>query len=399
MVPGVGPTYTIPLHEPLSVLVGERMPPRRRQTMIVGAFTELTTAGGIQRVCRHTAIVLTDLAENRDAAVSLLSLNDAAGLHKVEVGGRAVTVEGFGRSKTRFVAALLRRMPQASLIYFAHVSLAPLGIPYRALRPGGCYWVAAFGIEVWSPLPWAVRAGLRLAHGATVISRFTEEAMRQVQGVSSRAMHLLPCALDPEMEEGEEPGVRSGLRLLTVARLVAVEGYKGVDRVIQALPKVAEQVPGVQYDVVGDGNDRPRLEALARECGVADRVFFRGRVSEAELVERYCEADVFVMPSRSEGFGIVYLEAMRYGSPVIAALEGGAPEVVVDGETGFLVGYDDVDALADRLALLLRDSGLRLRMGEAGRRRVREHFTFDRFHRRLSAILAGRAEAALPGGP
>jgi phosphatidylinositol alpha-1,6-mannosyltransferase len=147
-------------------------------------------------------------------------------------------------------------------------------------------------------------------------------------------------------------------------------------------------VPETVYMIVGDGDDRERLEELAKKNGMSGRVIFTGVVSDEELIGFYKRCDVFLMPSRQEGFGIVFLEAMAFEKPVIGGNHGGTPEVIVDNETGFLVEHGDVDALADRIIRLLLDEELCQRMGRAGRRRVEENYTFDPFRQRLISFLS-----------
>jgi len=116
-------------------------------------------------------------------------------------------------------------------------------------------------------------------------------------------------------------------------------------------------------------------------------VIFLGHQSEEDLKHYYLHTDVFVMPSRQEGFGIVFLEAMGFGKPVVAAAFGGATDIVIDGQTGCLVEYGDVDTLADRLISILRDADLRGRLGTAGRERVETTYTFTHFRQTLAEIL------------
>jgi phosphatidylinositol alpha-1,6-mannosyltransferase len=177
-----------------------------------------------------------------------------------------------------------------------------------------------------------------------------------------------------------------------VGRLLRCEPGKGVDTVIRALPQVLQAVPSAHYVVVGDGDDRPRLEALAEQMGVGPRVRFVGHLRESELRERYRQADVFAMPSRQEGFGIVYLEAMSFGKPVLAAACGGAPDIVIDGQTGFLVEYGDTKSVAIKVILLLTDAHLRARLGRAGKERVEAKYTFAAFQKKLREILGPTAD-------
>lgn len=356
--------------------------------MILGLFLELLPRGGVQRAGRHAAAALSRLSRERQLPCRLLSLGDPRGRHRVQVGGSEAVVVGFGGSRARFVAAVLRSAPRVRCAYLAHPNLAALAVPLRLRRPRAAVWIVAHGIDVWKPLSRARRAGLRAATGAIAVSGATAEKLVEVQRLPRNRVVVIPNALDPELERRARgsAGERPDPRVLTIARLAASERYKGVDDVIRALPAVLESVPQTRYVVVGDGDDRPRLEQLAREAGVTDRVTFAGEASEAELDRELRSATVFAMPSGGEGFGIVYLEAMAYGIPVLAARSGGAPEVVADGETGFLVPYGDVGAIADRLVALLRDEEQRTRLAAGARRRAAE-FTFERMYPRLAETL------------
>ena len=138
---------------------------------------------------------------------------------------------------------------------------------------------------------------------------------------------------------------------------------------------------------MGDGDDRRRLQRLAEETGVHQSVHFVGHQGEEELKGYYRKADLFAMPSCQEGFGIVFLEAMAFGKPVIGAASGGIPDIVIDGETGYLINYGDVDTLADRLVRLLTDPDLRQKMGVAAKQRIKENYTFGHFRQHFRELF------------
>jgi phosphatidyl-myo-inositol dimannoside synthase len=150
---------------------------------------------------------------------------------------------------------------------------------------------------------------------------------------------------------------------------------------------VLRVVPDLFYVIIGGGDLQPRLEKLAQESPARGRILFTGKLNLEQLKQYYSRSDIFVMPSRQEGFGIVFLEAMALGKPVIAGNHGGAPEVVQDDVTGFLVDLEDPDALTNRLIQLLQDGALGRKMGNAGRRRVEENYTFTLFQERLTQLL------------
>jgi glycosyltransferase involved in cell wall biosynthesis len=248
-----------------------------------------------------------------------------------------------------------------------------------------------YGVDVWAKLSRLRQRALQQADFAVSISEYTKERAVEVNKVAADNVHLLPNALEWSEEESESVSASmplpSGTKLLTVCRLDSTEKYKGVDTVIEALPQVIARVPDVQYLIVGSGSDSIRLKKLAKSVGVSDRVHFLGSVDDATLRACYRACDVFVMPSAKEGFGFVFLEAMQYAKPVVAADKGGSPEVVKDGVTGLLVRYNDVRQLAESLTRLCLDPALRTKLGEAGYMRLQENYTFPQFKQTFNDII------------
>jgi phosphatidyl-myo-inositol dimannoside synthase len=360
--------------------------------MWIGIFPELSEIGGIQQVSRHAGAVLVKNASERKLRCRLLGLNDAAGRGSFKVGADEYSFTGFGRNKAALLLSLLRLTPRAEFLFFGHVNLSPLGLILQSLRPRLKYWVVAHGIEVWTPLPVIRRAGLRCAHRVMAVSSFTADRMVDAQGLDRQKIFVVYPALDPSFMDAPSdvnlPPLPPGSHmLLTVARLISSEPGKGVDSVIRILPEVLKAVPDVFYVVIGGGDLQPGLEEMARASAARERILFVGKLRLDQLKGYYSRSDVFVMPSRQEGFGIVFAEAMAAGKPVIAGDRGGAPEVVRDGVTGFLVDPDDLDTLARRLIQILRDETLRKKMAEAGRECFEKNYTFPRFEERLTKVL------------
>jgi phosphatidylinositol alpha-1,6-mannosyltransferase len=366
--------------------------------MIVAAFSEVLSAGGIQRMSLQSAAILTEWSAESGVPVLILSMQDPVGEHRVEVDGVPVVLRGFGNHQVRFAAAVLAAAVRADTVLLGHASFARLALPLRVVRPGLRVLTFVYGIEVWVRLRAMVRMGLRASTGVLSISEYTSRVVAELNGLDPSRIELIPCSLPPGADRAAPAAPRPTSPrcvLLSVSRLWSVETGKGIDTVIRALPRVLAEVPEAEYWIVGDGDARPGLEALAREVGVAANVRFLGRVPDEELRACYQAADVFLLPSRQEGFGIVYVEAMQQAVPVIAGNHGGAPEVVHDGVTGFLVEHGDEAAIADRVLRVLRDPALRERMGAAGRRRVEDHYTHRRFRQRLREILAPAPSATL----
>jgi phosphatidylinositol alpha-1,6-mannosyltransferase len=210
--------------------------------------------------------------------------------------------------------------------------------------------------------------------------------------LASRA-RVAPLCIDAERlarwqaQGAPEAGAPREPAVLIVARMLAEERGKGHDELLEAWASVRARVPEARLWIVGDGDDRPRLQARARDLELGDTVEFRGRVSDAELGRLYRSASLFAMPSRQEGFGLVYAEALWHGLPCVASDADAGRTLVSDGVTGRLVPYADPRALADALASLLADPARLRAMGEAGQREARERFGYAAFARAFLAAL------------
>lgn len=308
-------------------------------------------------------------------------------------------------SKLRFVAAALRcgfaRRP-IDLVICAHLHLLPIAWACgRLLR---CpLLLLVHGVEAWRPTrsPLVNRLA-RKADAVVAVSRFTLDKFCRWAGLDARRGFVLPnCVRAEEFGPGPKSSAllqRYGLAgrkvILTLGRLSAEERYKGFDEVLDALPDLARDVPDLSYLIAGDGNDRPRLEQKAQSLGLKDRVIFAGHIREQEKAEHFRLADAFVMPGYGEGFGIVYLEALACGIPVVASRADASQEAVREGQLGIVVDPRNGEELkAGILAALRRPTGV----VPAGL----DYFSFGNFCERLKgileAVLKERFPAARPG--
>jgi phosphatidylinositol alpha-1,6-mannosyltransferase len=342
--------------------------------------------GGIARYCRMVCRALQEDGQHP----TVLALRDQGGgcdeKTRSCLGDSYHPCQG---SRTSFVRqalrAIIRRRP--ALILVGHPYFSPLG--WALSRLTGTRWASfAYGIEAWKPLPLLRRWTLRQADQIIAISRFTARQAIRANQISPQKVRILHNCLDPQFERlAQFEKTPSDLSMLTVARMSLHEQYKGHDYVIQAMPALLERFPGLTFRIVGDGDDRARLEDLAVREGVARAVRFHGIVSEEDLRRLYAETSLFIMPSRGEGFGFVFLEAMAQGTPAIGGNVDATPEVIADGETGYLVNPTSVEAIVAAAARLLGDEALRRRMGQAAMRRVEQEFSFPQFRQRLASYL------------
>jgi glycosyltransferase involved in cell wall biosynthesis len=173
-----------------------------------------------------------------------------------------------------------------------------------------------------------------------------------------------------------------------VFTLRAHEPQKGIEYLIRAVPLVLKKVPNAVFVVGGEGRLRAYHESLARELGVSGNIVFTGRIPQSELPYFYASCDVFVIPSIIEAFGLVTIEAMACGKPVVGTDVGGIPDIIEDGLNGFLVKPRDPDALAQKIILLLSDSKLREKTGKAGREMVEKKFNIEKRAERIIKVYS-----------
>ena len=234
-------------------------------------------------------------------------------------------------------------------IICGHINLLPVAV-LAAWLQGAPLLLILHGIDAWDPHPSAlVRWMVPQVDAFVSVSQCTKERFLEWAPLRPEQSRVIPDCIDldayspgPKRDELlDRYGLRDRTLLLTFGRLSSEEQYKGHDEILEVLPDLVEEIPDLSYLVCGDGDDRPRLERKAERLGVSDRVVFAGYVPEEEKEDHYRLADAFVMPGRGEGFGIVYLEAMACGIPVVASSADASREAVRGGELGIVVDPDD----------------------------------------------------------
>ncbi|MEV5727860.1 MULTISPECIES: glycosyltransferase family 4 protein [Streptomyces] len=304
---------------------------------------------------------------------------------------------------TRRAVGLLREHGCTSVWFGA---AAPLGLMAPALRRAGAERLVAttHGHEAgWAQLPAARQLLRRIGEGTDTLTYLGEYTRSRIASAltpqAAARMTQLPPGVDEKTFHPESGGAEVRARLgltdrpvvVCVSRLVR---RKGQDTLIQAMPRILAKEPDAVLLIVGGGPYEKDLRRLAHETGVAGSVRFTGAVPWSELPAHYGAGDVFAMPCRTrrggldvEGLGIVYLEASATGLPVVAGDSGGAPDAVLDGETGWVVRGGAPEEAADRITTLLADAELRRRMGERGRRWVEEKWRWDLLAEKLKTLL------------
>jgi glycosyltransferase involved in cell wall biosynthesis len=333
------------------------VPGNARHTLLL-APEIFSSEGGIPRILRTYLKALCDLAEP-NGSVRLLALNDTA-IHAEDLqrhgNARLVSSGACGRKKIKFIRETLRLARGCDTLVCGHVFMLPAAWLAKRFYPRLKYYLVAHGIEVWQPFSRAERVALRGAEKIFCVSDYTRgELFRHCSLPEGRAV-VLHNALDPSFAIAPgEPLSACDPVILAVTRLTYADRYKGVEHLIKALPAIRAAIPAARLRLIGRGDDIPRLQALAASLDVSNAVQFLGYVNDQRLTEELRTCRLFALPSRKEGFGLVYLEAMAHSRPCLAARAGGAPEVIT-ADTGVLVEYGDIQAIAHAaIAALQRD--------------------------------------------
>lgn len=360
---------------------------------LISTFDEI---GGIQRFNQRVINALSDPA-CKSGRNFVLSLGD---------GGRRLlpgNIPFLGCAGAHwpymreFVKSLMRLRP--SVVLLGHTNLLPLAAVARLIVPRTKVALFIHGIDAWKiGNPWYrsfyQELLLKRFIDMTIsVSAFTAELMRWEYHLQSMPFEILPNAVDIATDDlaaidgrRDLRNASHSLRLLSVARLADTK--KGIAETIRAVSLLRNAVPHIVYKVIGDGAMKATLMRLAKDLKVDDCVHFVGLVGEKELADAYDDADVFVLPSAKEGFGIVFLEAWKHGLPVVCGNTDAASEVVIDGQSGVVVDSSNVEQLAHALQKLINNPERRRRLARNGRKRLLENYTHAKFIANLAAILA-----------
>lgn len=320
---------------------------------------------------------------------------------------RAKTKVLLPTKKTLSLAAQLIAEHNIDQVVFG--ASAPLGLLAKPLRKLGIKKIIAFthGHEVgWAKTPLTKSLLRRIAKDVdslTYLTAYTKAGILKglPKNTESKMYQLLP-GVDTQLFNPSNKVAGAQIRadlgfadrptIVSVSRLMARKGH---DQLIKAVPEISKSIPGVALVIVGDGKYRKSLQKLVRKLKLTNDVYFSGKVPYVDLPNWYAVGDVFAMPCRTrmanwdvEGLGIVYLEASATGLPVVAGDSGGAPEAVIPGKTGYVVGGRDSKMLIKQLIALLSDENLRVELGQNGRDWVCKDWTWDQAYQEVQSLLS-----------
>lgn len=356
--------------------------------LILSAFK---FTGGLEKFNRAFMKALSDISSEHKFELFVKSSHDEPPDERYISKDKFV---GFDGNKIKFTLNCLREAKKMELVFIGHINLAPVAILLRLLNPKIKFIVIGHGIEIWPKQLFLKKILLRFADKILAVSNFTKNQIVTNNRIVSNKITVFHNTLDPYFkipQDFNKPDYllkRYGIDektkiILSIARINQYEGYKGYDKVLESLPSVKNEIPKVKYILCGKYTavERKRLKDKAKQLGVEQNFILPGFIEEKELTDHYLLADVFILPSKKEGFGIVFIEAAVCGAPVIAGNQDGSVDALLNGKLGKLVNPDNNNETSESIIEALNKpitnkSNI-----------VNDYFGFDKFKENLRAIL------------
>ncbi|MES2848918.1 MAG: glycosyltransferase family 4 protein [Bacteroidota bacterium] len=350
-----------------------------------------SATGGIEKVCKVVSMALNGLSKN----LQVFSMYDKTG-DADEKYIEAAIFRGYNQQKIKFVWDAVMKGTKMDVIIVSHINILSIGYIIKLLSPKTKLVLYAHGIEVWGPLSIIRKKMLQKCDTIIAVSNFTKEKMIVQYKLANEKLAVINNCIDPYLpvidhkEKDESLKNRyhfsnNDIILLTLTRLSSKELYKGYDNVLISLTHLKDRFPNVKYLIVGkyDIAEKNRLDKIISDYSLQQYVVFSGYVHDEELAKHYCLADIYVMPSKKEGFGIVFVEAMHYGLPVIAGNKDGSKDALLNGRLGILVDPDnqeEIDAAVEKI-IVNRQQYI------PDRNLLAEAFSFSSYKEKLSSVF------------
>lgn len=358
-----------------------------------------SATGGIEKVCRVMGKALYEYGLQAGKCIEILSMHDQQNEADRNVYFPKRIFTGFGANKGDFVLKAVRNGRSADVVVISHINLLLVGWLIKKVHPSVKIILLAHGIEIWGELNPLRKRMLPGCDQILCVSQFTADKIRSKHLLPSTEINVLNNCIDPFLPL---PGLHyndQALRvkynindadtvLMTLTRLSVRDRYKGYDVVLKAMVALLQKNKQIKYLLAGGYSPAEKIfiDELVEQYGLTDNVILAGYIPEEELTAHFTMADIYVMPSTKEGFGIVFIEAMYYGLPVIAGNKDGSTDALLNGALGLLIEPNDAAAVADAIEKMISD-----KLAYTPNYNVlMEHFGYDGYKRRMETFI-GRA--------
>jgi phosphatidyl-myo-inositol dimannoside synthase len=351
--------------------------------------------GGIERVCRIFGKSLYEMQDKKQMDIAIYSMYDTAD----QIDERyfpSLVFKAFGVRRNRFVMESVRKGIKSDIVIISHINLLPVAFAIKICSPKTKLVLLAHGIEVWKRFNLFKRFMLGRFEVILPVSRFTSNKLARLNRLPEKKFTVLNNCLDPFLLPAVKGHKDSSLMdkygfkeddivLMTITRLSSNEKYKNCDKVLETMQRLSIECPQLKYLLVGayDIDEKIRIEKMSKEMGLEGSVVITGFIPDDEFPLHYNIADIFIMLSEREGFGIVFIEAMYYGKPVIGADNGGISDALANGKLGILANPLDTREVARAIKAIVSNKSKYI----PDRSFVLDQFGYDGYKNKLEHII------------
>jgi phosphatidyl-myo-inositol dimannoside synthase len=356
-----------------------------------------SATGGIEKVSRQVGKALYELThgDNGQHNFQVLSMYDQQEDINEKYFPKGI-FKGYAKKKFLFICDAAGAGLKKDIVILSHINLLLVGFLIKLFSKKTRLVLLAHGIEVWEPFGAWKKWMLNKCDLVLTVGNCTKKKMMEVHGFPEEKLTVLNNCLDPFLTSPEQSGKEAMLKerynlnqgdtvLMTLTRLSSREKYKGYDSVLYAINDLKHQYPDIKYLVVGkyDNAEKKRLDDIAAKLNLNGQIIFAGFVPDEELSAHFQIADLYIMPSKKEGFGIVFIEAMYYGKPVIAGNKDGSVDALGNGKFGLLIDPDNPGEITNAIATVLADKNSYI----PNLKDVTDRFSFSVYKENLEKIL------------
>ncbi|MDQ6843593.1 MAG: glycosyltransferase family 4 protein [Bacteroidota bacterium] len=356
-----------------------------------------SATGGIEKVCRIMGKALYEESIKNDGVVHICSMYDRQEDAFNNLYFPSENFRGFGINKLHFIKEMVQAASRVDRVILSHINLLLIGWLIKKKAPSIKIILLAHGIEIWHPLSPRKRNMLWHCDAILAVSSFTRNKIIEQHKLLEEKCKVLNNCIDPFLSAPSRHKKNEALLnkygysgkdkiLLTLTRLSSKERYKGYDKVIRAVAGLLKTYPTIKYLIAGgyDTAEKSFVDSLIQETGLQQNVLMPGYIKEEELEDHFALSDMYVMPSRKEGFGIIFIEAMYYGLPVIAGNQDGSADALLQGRLGQLINPEDVAAISRAIENILEDPF----SFTPDRNLLMNHFSYDAYKANLEEVTS-----------
>lgn len=355
-----------------------------------------SATGGIEKVSRIMGKALYERSVEQDGYFEICSMYDKQTDAVDNPYFPAENFRGFGIRKLSFIRAMVATGIKNDVVMLSHINLLLIGWMIKKISPKTKIILLAHGIEVWYKLNARTRMMLKACDHIIAVSQFTKKRIEEDHGFDTKKCSVLNNCLDPYLPLPSVKNKRDTLLkkygfsdtdciLMTLTRMSSKERYKGYDKVIEAIAELKNKSANIKYLVAGsyDKQEKEFLDKLISRLNLQDNIVLAGFIKDEELENHFAMSDIYVMPSQKEGFGIVFIEAMYYGLPVIAGNMDGSVDALLSGQLGQLVNPNSTHEVAAGINNILQDKKAFM----PNRDLLEKHFGYEAYKQKLQSIL------------